>query len=855
MTTRTLGVDLTKFRAYLFYRLNALRGFFIVQMILSLFTYPLVCVFWSMYASAEINVRELERLAENGSPEYELQLLQAQSYYDYTMMFAVISLIVGALCVIAVFVVGYIAHIKSFSWLYKKERVDMDYSLPVSSDTRFWGSFISGAAVTFVPFALATVFGSVYLGNYDWEWYVNAVMPDSVTAYSGSFEIIGAIIALIWAVIIAFFIFYAFTTLVMSVCGRLGHAAVMPFVLTFSVFAIHVLSLYLAEICRFGSYTNLSIGSMSVGNIVSLGYDLFDSINKGLLGSTSYCFGETAPGLLLMALSRLKWSLDLAEGARASAIAQPECIVQMVLAVVISVLGAWLLVRRRGGECVGSAYVFRPAKYVAQSVITMAITILGAVVMLCSYNYWITLTDIENDHELIKAQSDTITAVIVIAAIIAAAVVFLITELLSGGKRSLRGAKKLGFAGIRFAGAVGASCIICIIMINSNGFGMQIPGMDDVAFASVDMYVTPYSRNSGKYLYDPKGIALLEEQIKRACDEKPYNTGFEGLKEGYIGINRPDGKNVFEVSYITKRGYRRSYRFYTSDKLFREITDALATPEVLLSEYHDLRYFDRYRCEPIERDEKEEITSISVGFGGNSEQILLTNGLLVRTLYDAIAADCEKASPERLNRNTAGTNVRYINLYYGAEGRNTILEIYPWFENTLSLLGEYGVSIDFSVDISKYKTGFIIRNTNGAEGTCSGSSFREGLRLGLNIQDMFGLAGDERYEQFCRKYYNYYKFSDTDETDVMAELYDRWRGVSVKKLDLSSETAVSLIEKCGGVSEPLSRDTEYYVLLVDDDGSFMETYSEETYDRPGCEALFVAEEYVGYAEEVFNSLT
>ncbi len=860
MTTHSLSVDFTKFRAYLFYRLNALRGFFIVQTLLSLLTYPLVCVAGSAMGTAFINGRELENTLTGGTPEEERLLLEAKSSFDYAAVFAIIALLVAVVGVIAVFVIGYIVQIKSFSWLCKKERVDMSYSLPVSADTRFWGNFIPSMAVTFIPFAIATAFGSIYLKNYDWERLAKAVNPQTVSGYHDTVCFADSLIALMWAVVLAFFMFYAFTALVMSFCGRLGHAAVMPFVLSFCLFAAHFSCASMLEICRYGGDLSFSPQSFGFNTFFSLGSNIFLNIYNGLFDNCCYCFGETAPGVLVTALSRFLWAVNYSAGAEVSALAEPVCVVQAVLAAVISIAGAWLLVRQRGGEGVGRAYVFNAAKYAAQTVIAAAVLLLGSLLVLCSYDYVRTVVCTDEQYEMLKPQSDMITVAITIAVIVAAAGVFALSERLGGGRGALRGAKKLGFAGIRFAAATGATCILFVILLNSDGFGMRLPPVDDVAFVTVEFRDDIYSPMHLKELRDPKILTMLEEQVKKAHAEKPYNTAFEGLSEGYLGLNRIDaqeGKRVFGVIYTTKSGYNRMYKFFLSDESYRDIIDALAMPEMLLSDYSELHYSHTYRCEPIEYDEATEVRSITVGAGSvriiatddgsgesdeSGEYHITTKGLTAKRLYDAIAADCEKVTPELLNRCRAGVYTKEIGVWMA--GHEVTCTMYPWFDNTLSLLREYDIDLDFSVNVSRYKTGFLIKHTNASHGDNSGSDLRSALIGGWRTDELFGLAGDDRFME-------HYLEDRYDKDAAMDEFYQQWENVSVKKLDLSDETTSSLIARCGNVFELFSRDTEYYVVLVDDDGSFMEA---EEYDRPECEVLFVSADNIEYAEAFFDRL-
>jgi len=156
MTARSLTGNFANFGAYFTYKLRSLRSVLILNGIFALLSYPLMMGGVLPYAYNEV---AMERLRETGLQESEaFANLERQS--DTLGSLAVTGMVIGFIMLAAMFLMSYVICSKSFRWLYKKSIVDMDYSLPVSDDTRFFGDLLASLAGSMVPHLLAILVGS-----------------------------------------------------------------------------------------------------------------------------------------------------------------------------------------------------------------------------------------------------------------------------------------------------------------------------------------------------------------------------------------------------------------------------------------------------------------------------------------------------------------------------------------------------------------------------------------------------------------------------------------------------------------------------------------------------------------------
>jgi hypothetical protein len=169
MTALSSTGNFSKFGTYFLYKLRTLRPMIILNGIFALLSYPLVGGILVPYAA---NYVELEALRE--------QLRQTDSYLQYGYSYyedpayqvlrdradvleglLVMAVIIGVIMLIGMFIMSYGILAKSFRWLYRKTSVDMDYSLPVSDDTRFFGDLLASFAGSLVPHLIAIFTGSI----------------------------------------------------------------------------------------------------------------------------------------------------------------------------------------------------------------------------------------------------------------------------------------------------------------------------------------------------------------------------------------------------------------------------------------------------------------------------------------------------------------------------------------------------------------------------------------------------------------------------------------------------------------------------------------------------------------------
>lgn len=148
--------------------------------------------------------------------KYKLgQIVDCPAFNEF---YPVIGVFTTGLAVLA----GILIAIVVFQYLYKKSKVDMYYSLPLTTNQRFFSDFLSGITIYLLPFLAAQVFSVILClaGQiiYSKEFSVNYItgMPD-VSWHVKS--VLGLLMLMILAGIVLMLLVYTFTVLTMVCCG------------------------------------------------------------------------------------------------------------------------------------------------------------------------------------------------------------------------------------------------------------------------------------------------------------------------------------------------------------------------------------------------------------------------------------------------------------------------------------------------------------------------------------------------------------------------------------------------------------------------------------------------------------
>ncbi len=641
------------FLRYFLYKLGSLKQHIILNSVMALFSYPAIAVVGMLTVN---KWNEYYKVLGQGN-NFEL-FKQCQMWENILIMF----IYIGIIALAGVFFTGLAIQHKNFRYLFDKKYVDMDISLPVSDNGRFFGDFLSGLLAYMVPHILAVVTGLIIL-----LCYPPCVNFDIITPVS-EMEVMGMPILDIFlqcAVIglLSCLLFYCLNLFILSLCGRAAETRLTTVIinmalplLTFTLVVLSQLYYYgkaeMTELVPF--FYNNAVSNLSpVGMLVTT---FISSIEAGAYrDSNSYTFIPLRNGGAIIS----------------------------IIACLVFTAAAYILIRKRRNERTGSPYVFKSMRHIVSALIALSVFSVSVICDFFGKDYgW--------SYAYIDAAPE-INFVNLIPAFVITFIIFIIMELVSGN-----GFRKFHFTLLRYAAAAGGSLLVCILLLNSKGFGAEgfVPSSDNVVFASVN-----FSQERNAYgtmkLYNTDDIIkfhkdyLEDRTLYRA--EKPYANN-----------------NYFSVSYLLKNGdiVRRSY----SD------IDGAYIDDIARLCLASGGFKNQY--EPM--GEVSDVASIKYYAPDNETDMSASErnaDIPPDKLFEALAVDAENVTfeqlyvyPYQINASTRRhINVEWKNAIYnndsldeyGVSGwYNKYYEIYPFFENTIKLFSDYGIDLFYKQNIN-----------------------------------------------------------------------------------------------------------------------------------------------------------
>ena len=499
MTARSSTNNFSKLGTYYLYKLRTLRPLIILISIFSLLSYPLLAGFVVPYMHAEVARMEY-REAHNGAFDSEYEKLRDAS--ELLGGLSIMAVVICFIMLVALFFMSYNVTRKNFRWLYNKTIVDMDYSLPISDDTRFCGDLLASLSACVVPHLIAIGLGEL----------IFAFRPriDELTEVLKTHIIEQVLFSGLFACIM----FMAYVLFVVAICGRKAETALYPLVITFAVPIIHAVCLWLA-------YSDV------------YGYEFANSVND--FNSLSY----TSPlGFVVMSIAYLFISVEnFGESVLPlfrAAYGIPAVIVTLAL-----FAAAYFLIRSRRAERVGQPFAFNVVKFIIPAVVTFTIVspfmgVIGEIRREAS------------DYDSITVHYEGF----VIAMLIITFVVYVIMELISG-----KGFRKFHITLAKYAATMGVCLLICVGLWNAHGFGIgnYVPDADKVQSVSFD--IGNYSMSSVSFnskIEDTENIKAFTQAHKDMSKEKlTYYTS------RYINFtyNMKNGETVHREYKLTAEQY------------------------------------------------------------------------------------------------------------------------------------------------------------------------------------------------------------------------------------------------------------------------------------------------------------
>lgn len=476
MTARSLKGNFSGFGAYFGYKLRSLRTLIILNSIFALLSYPAVVCAALPFANSSI------RLEEYRSSQVDYWKLEEysrlESINELYLALLTASAVICALMLVAMFIMSYAVTAKAYRWLYDKTVVDMDYSLPVSDDTRFFGDLLASVTGGMLPHALAIAVGAgmfwlLPFGNAD-RAEVNMIwtilVQLAVTGFAASIMFMGT------------------TLLVMALCGRKLEARIMPFVMNGVVTVVHLACILLMTQGMYGYNSGGDFEFSGIAATSPLGLLIYTMIG---LDNTIYEYGDAV-------------------------FFRPGVGIPAIIFTLLFFAGAYFLIKRRRAERVGSPYAFSAVKYMIPSAVIFTIVLVFSLVAL------------PRNGNLGSASLSEIVGIGVVVVIISL-IVYIIMELISGkGFRSFH--KTLG----RYAITLAASAVVCLGIYSFGDviFARYTPRAANVESMRFYIYSEPLEQNFN-YI-ETTDEAAIENMIE--VHKHLINKGEDSLTDNYLRV-------------------------------------------------------------------------------------------------------------------------------------------------------------------------------------------------------------------------------------------------------------------------------------------------------------------------------
>jgi len=664
MTARSSKSKCGRIFAYLGHKLRSLRTLTILNSIFALLSYPLVLLAGLPFMH---NEERKTAFRESCSDYWNYnEYIELENASEILEGLFICSIVVCFLMLAAMFIMSYVIPGKAFRWLYNKTVVDMDYALPVSDNTRFFGDLAAGSIASFVPHILA-------IGAASGLFFL---LPFGDMTRQEVITIFWACMQVVLTGLVSCIMFMASSLLVMSLCGRAVEARIMPFVINGAIVIVHVAAIALMTRGMYGYSNN---GDFEFRSIAS-----------------------TSPlGLLLYTLISLTSTASEFETYRL-AMFHADVYIPLIIVTVLFFAGAYILVRCRRAERVGSPYVFKAARHIVPSAVMFMIVTLFSLIVL------------PESGDLKEIDFAGFTGLFV-AMCILSFVVFIIMELISG-----KGFSRFHITAARYGITLAVSMLVCLGIYSFGGLAFEryVPAAEDVERAYLRLELSNYGEEYEGFYYT------------RTVDRKAIE-GAVKAHEHFANEGSDDGKYRFACDFDLKGGSTLSRRYYCSEEEYRAAMDAILTPGFYYEKEFESRFdyvMQYYGTE--NKDVERVIRWISIDDAWIEVNVPLSE------FAEAFREDCENVSYD----NMWGKNAEYYpavikvevtgNTDDGEEYFTTdevYFDIYTWHKNTLSLIEKYSGK-DPIVQVSK-NSGFALLRIPTSEFVAQGSGRMKNLYM------------------------------------------------------------------------------------------------------------------------------
>ncbi|MBP1543404.1 MAG: ABC transporter permease [Oscillospiraceae bacterium] len=772
--TKAVTVNFSKFGAYYLHKLKSLRTMMILNSIFALLSYPFISGSMLAYTNAYLYRQSLPPSQRYGA------LDSVDTLSDIFQS----SIFVGFLMMAAMFFMSYLITAKSFRWLYRKNVVDMDYSLPISGDTRFFGDLLATFTGVLLPHLIAIIISTVLYNMVDFA----ALEGSEHTA--SLFTVIGP--QLMWTGFFVCVMFIASSLFVMSLCGRAAEARIYPFAMSLAVTLIHGMCMLLMISGSYGFSSSGLDGNTNITDTMAVSSPL------GMLWTTLmyFLYGRYYNNSVQTPLFR-------------AGIFVPALVIVLLL-----FAGAFLIIRYRRAERVGSPFVFRGVRTALPALVIFAIVTVFSIFILPS---------VFGTYDNVFGGYQDTSQGTVVAMVIVTFVVYVVMELISG-----KGFKKFWLTCVKYLAALGGSLVLCIGIFLAGGIGMwdRVPAADGVA--SVEFLVNT-------------SFAWTENHMGTVCEKENIEVVTQVHRDILNSPRCYENNYYINLYYTLSDGTSSTRRYCVTQEQHEKYVRMLVSPEAFYNEYE------------AELDRIDRITSVRREYDSRLYDVDITG----EQLREAYRKDAELVDYDKLFGKQGSLKVSVkLDCMNVAHDEPEVIEtytwrmtLYPWCVNTLALLeGESGADLS-TMHLEDFRTVILTKGSRTGNSKVVGQdpvfAFYKSGDTTFTVQEYYDyMRGDMFYAPEI-VYEDEYTDGQSDIIAAMNEAAVRDYGCVI--IPRGDERTEKLFSGAGTMIPPDSAEGDYYELTLLHEGTVME-FSMKYND---ILTLYVAPQDFAVAEEMY----
>lgn len=485
------------FKPYFLYKLRYLRPLFIMNCIFALLSYPTVGMAFRFYFLAE---NAYYSYATEG--DYTEQLAKLLAEYNFSQGIVFAAAVICVICLIGLFTFTLVTTLRAFRYLYNKNVVDMDYSLPINHNTRFCGDLLAVFSTSILPHIAAVLIGLVIIYTMPQAYNFSSELMQKTYSDIANCMCIGLLSCAMQI---------SFTLLTISFCGRIAESVIYPVLLNIAVPVIHGLGAYIVGNCFYGSDFASDTYFADIGNTSPLGM----IINAAVFGRFYY----VVPAIITVLL----------------------------------IAASYFLIKRRLNRRVGMSYVYKGMNLIIPGIVMLAIT------MPLFFEVWRCIKGSGSTVSYYSYAPSPIDAVPwAICAIISTFILYIIMELIGG-----RNFRKFHLTLAKWAGTLAVCFGITSCLYLSDGMGQKyyVPVQDEVTEAWLTVS-TSYDDNvyNREFSYinssDPYAVETAIELHSLVC-RSDFSVADD--TDRYFGVSyvKKDGSFVSRSYYVNSSLYNQ----------------------------------------------------------------------------------------------------------------------------------------------------------------------------------------------------------------------------------------------------------------------------------------------------------